>query len=177
MNMNVESSEPGELEKDEREELEEQAAEAREQEQLTKNKKKNYAMLRALVPIAKVSVGAHAFSDLWEFLDFYKKIMLFRQWQAVEGGVIQVRENPGKADGHGYAVIRPYDDPQHDIYLRVWNGFINTVIIMPRMDGPLPRQGPERDLIMSQMQLLSGVDISKYMIWLKRMKKVELPLT
>ena len=101
--------------------------------------------------------------------------MRFQHWQPVEAGEIQVRESPrGDDDLHGYAVVRAKDDKRHDLYLRVWNGRTISVIIMPRSDEPLPRQGQRKIEIIEEMELVGGKRADDdYTIWLERMKNVE----
>lgn len=164
------------LEPDEIEALEDGRAEGAEMERLQKDKGANYSMLRALKPIANSDgIGVGMFMELYESLsDFHKKIVLFKEWRAVEGGEIQVRVNPnGSSDDHGYAVVRPQEDKEHDLYLRVWTGLINSVVILPRSNDPLPRQGKLKDSIIEQMRLVPRNKLDGYAVWLKRMKKVE----
>lgn len=73
---------------------------------------------------------------------------------------------------YGYAVVRPQNDKWHDIFLRVWLGRINSVVILPRSDNALPRQGQVKSEILEQMELVPGDKINDYNVWLERMKKV-----
>ena len=169
-----ESELPEEFEPDEIEALREEQEEEREKERLTKDKRVNYAMLRNLEPIDNPkNFGAMNFMELWSFSEYHQRIMQFQQWQPVEGGEIQVRVDPRKTDFHGYAVVRPQDDPEHEIILRIWLGEVNSGIIMPRNDAPLPRQGHLKDKIMEQMQLIGGDGIKNYYFWIERMKNVK----
>ena len=171
-----ELADEGELEPDEIEALEEERADALEMKRLTKDKKANYGMLRKLKPIASPNtVGAKNFMDLYSYFEYFEKIMRFQEWRPVEDGEIQVRVNPSDlaTDDHGYAVVRPLDDPEHDLFLRVWLGNINSVIIMPRSNDPLPRQGPLKNRTLEQMKLIGGKNTKEYAIWLERMKKVK----
>lgn len=163
---------------DDAEEIEsiaEEQEEVRYLKKLTENKLENYTMLRKLKPIASAkSYCAMNFMELYDFSEYYEKMPKFQQWQGVEGGEIQVREdpNPNSEDMHGYAVVRPDNDPEHDIYLRVWSGSLNSVVIMPRSDNPLPHHGKLKEQILEQMKLIESKELDNYTIWLKRMKNV-----
>lgn len=168
----------GPLEPDEIEALAEELAEEREMERLTKDKRANYAMLRKLQFITKGSnsiavMELTAPNGRGDFFKALERIAQFHEWKVVEGGEIRVKESADKEDSHGYVVVRPKDDEKHDLYLRVWDGWINSVIIMPRRDEPLPRQGREKAEIMEQMELVRPERLDDYVIWLMRMRKVE----
>lgn len=168
------SDEFGSLEPDEIEERAEELAEEREMARLRTNKKFNYAMLRSLRPIANSQgLGAINLMGLFGYFDYQEKIIKFQNWQKVKEGKIQVRESTGRADLHGYVVVRPDDDQEHDIYIRVWQDLPNSVIIMPRRDEPLPRQGREKTEILEKMELVNTKRLDDYVVWIERMKKTE----
>ena len=158
-----------------REERTEKSAIDGEMRTLRRNKKANYTMLRRLQPVTdKGNLGAVAFMSefILDYPLFNETIMRFEQWQQVEEGEVQVRESSNEdADAHGYLVVRPTDDKEHDLYLRVWAGMTNSVVILPRIDGRLPARGKKKEEIMWQMKLVSEKEIRDYNIWIKRMKK------
>jgi hypothetical protein len=166
------------LEQDELDEMEarrDQKEDKEEAHRLQHNKYFNYVLLRKLKLISDPrSIGALAFVEVFgDYFSYEKKIMEFQQWCSVEGGAIQVREsNDIVSDMYGYAVVRPEERPENEFFLRVENGNIMTVAILPRMDGHLPRQGKIKDLIIEKMQLVSWQQTQDYSEWLKRMKDV-----
>ena len=166
------------LERDELLALEDEASEKKEQAALLNNKQKNYAMLRNLHLLPNADgLGAHQFMELFfdgpdGFEKFKGRIMQFQHWKLVEGGQVQIRESSDRNDDHGYAVVRSDDDLVHDLFLRVWYGSINSAVILPRRDTPLPRQGKEKVEILRKMELPPVEQINGYKVWLQRMKKV-----
>lgn len=163
-----------ELEPDEIEELEEERADERYMEQLTKDKQKNYAMLRKLKPVAdnrSLAVMELADPDDKDYFESLKRLAKFKDWKVVEGGIIQVRESEDGEDSHGYVVIRPEDDKTHEIVIRVWDGFSNSAIILPRSDQPLPHHGKQKEEILERMRLVSGKELDAYNVWLERLRK------
>lgn len=166
--------EPGELEPDEIEELEEEHEDERYMERLTKDKQKNYAMLRKLRPVANdQSLAVMELTAPYDpkYFESSKWIAQFNEWKDVEGGKIQVRESEDVEDTHGYVVIRPEDDKTHEIIIRVWNGFSNSAIILPRSDQPLPHHGKQKNEILEQMKLVSGKELGAYDVWLEKLRK------
>ena len=167
---------PEELEPDEIEELEDEQADKRYMELLAKDKHRNYAMLRKLRPVtdgnslAVMELTAPYAEDYFESL---KRIARFREWTDVEDGQLQVRESSDIEDTHGYVVVRPKNDSTHEIIIRVWDGFSNSAIIMPRSDQPLPHHGRKKDEILEQMKLVSGKELDDYSVWLERLRKAE----
>lgn len=167
---------PDNLEPDEREELEQDKEDERLMEELTKDKQKNYAMLRKLKPVAddkSVAVGELVGPYDDKYFESRMRIAEFKKWKDVEDGKIQVRESSDNDDLHGYLVIRPKDDEKHEIVIRVWNGFSNSAIILPRSDQPLPHHGKQKDEILEQMRLVSGKELDAYSVWLERLRKTE----
>lgn len=76
----------------------------------------------------------------------------------------------------GYAVVRPVEDNVHEIVIRVWDGFPNSAIILPRNDQPLPHHGRQKEEILEQMRLISGKELDAYNVynvWLERLRKAE----
>lgn len=170
----VKPDELDELEPDEMEELEELRADERYMEELTKDKQKNYAMLRKLRPVAdhrSLAVMELANPDDKHYFESLKMLAQFKDWKVVEGGEIQVRESEDVEDSHGYIVVRPKDDEVHEIVIRVWNGFSNSAIILPRSDQPLPHHGKQKEEILEQMRLISGKELDAYNVWLERLRK------
>lgn len=107
------------------------------------------------------------------YFENLKRLAKFKDWKVVEGGEIQVRESEGVEDSHGYIVIRPEDDKTHEIVIRVWDGFSNSAIILPRSDQPPPHHGKQKNEILEQMKLVSGKELDAYNIWLERLREVE----
>lgn len=168
-----------ELDKLEPDEIEERKADQEDErlmEELTKDKQKNYAMLRKLKPVAddkSVAVGELVGPYDDKYFESRMRIAEFKKWKDIEGGEIQVRESSDEDDLHGYMVIRPVEDNTHEIVIRVWNGFSNSAIILPRSDQPLPRHGKQKDEILEQMRLVSGKELDAYNVWLERLRKTE----
>lgn len=163
------------LDPDEIEELEQDQEDERLMEELTKDKQKNYAMLRKLKPVADdKSVAVIELTAPYDdkYFETIKRIAEFKEWKDVEDGKIQVRESSDNDDLHGYLVIRPKDDEKHEIVIRVWNGFSNSAIILPRSDQPLPHHGKQKDEILEQMKLVSGKELDTYNVWLERLRKI-----
>ncbi len=155
---------------EEREADKEDREEEQELKRLRENKSVNYAMIRNLRPITGPKPTVFQFSGIFWFLD--KKIMKFREWHEVEEGKIQIRESiHPKSDPQGYVVVRPNNEPEREIILRMWGGWINSAVILPRSDDPLPRQGPQKEKILRQMELVDSNSLPNYQIWLDRMKK------
>jgi hypothetical protein len=167
---------PEKLEPDEIEELEEERADERYMAKLTKDKHANYAMLRKLRPVTDdrslaVMELTAPYTD--NFFETLKRLARFKEWKNIEGGEIQIRESVDVEDTHGYVVIRPEDDKTHEIVIRVWNGFSNSAIILPRSDKPLPHHGRQKDEILEQMRLVSGKELDAYDVWLEQLRKAE----
>lgn len=166
----------GGLEPDEIEALAEEQIERLYEAKLAGDKGVNYAMLRKLKPIsgkgsiATLQIANRNAGDYFKSLD---RIAGFRDWKAVEGGQIQVRESSNDSDDHGYVVVRPENDPVHETLIRVYGGFPNSVVIMPRRDEPLPHHGQQKDEILKQMELVSVERVDDYKVWLERMRKAE----
>src|SRR3990167_9303809 len=124
------------LEQDEIEELDEEQKDQLYMARLTKDTQTNYSMLRKLGPVTRSNsiavmglMAPHGNVD--NFFKTLEGIARFREWTVVEGGQIQVRESSDKEDTHGYVVVRPENDPTHEIVIRVWNGRTNSAVIMP----------------------------------------------
>lgn len=144
---------------------------------LTKDKQANYAMLRKLRPVT----DSHSLAvmemmapngNVSNFFESLKRIAQLKEWK-VEGGQVQARESSNKEDAHGYVVVRPENDSTHEIIIRVWGGWANSTVIMPRSDKPLPHHGRQKDEILEQMELVSGKRLDDYHVWLERMRKAE----
>ena len=167
---------PDQTSLDEIESLEEQGEleDERLMEQLAKDKQRNYSMIKKLRPVTEVdSIALKALISPYtdDYFKSLRELAEFKEWKIVEGGEIQVRESSDNEDMHGYVVIRPEIDPANEIIIRVWNGFPNSAIVLPRSDKPLPHHGRQKDEILEQMRLVSGKELDAYDVWLEQLRK------